>query len=99
MTTEEHDKLLAIPENPLLTTDTRLDHIDTDISSRMATFTYTSPDNAGISAIKTKTDQLVFTTGNLNAIAKVVEDKTGYTLTPTERSDIATAVEIAILNE
>jgi hypothetical protein len=35
-----------------------LDHLDADISSRMATFSYTAPDNASITAIKAKTDNL-----------------------------------------
>ncbi len=35
-----------------------LDHLDQDISSRMATFSYTAPDNASITAIKGKTDNL-----------------------------------------
>ena len=35
-----------------------VDHLNADITSRMATFTYTAPDNADIAAIKTKTDNL-----------------------------------------
>lgn len=35
-----------------------VDNIDAAISSRMATFTYTAPDNTSITAIKTKTDFL-----------------------------------------
>ena len=42
----------AIPTNPLLTTDIRLNTLDAAISSRNAT----APDNAGITAIKAKTD-------------------------------------------
>jgi hypothetical protein len=33
----------AIPTNPLLATDTRLNNLDATVSSRMATFTYTTP--------------------------------------------------------
>lgn len=76
-----------------------LARLDVAVSTRMATFTYTAPDNSGIAAIKTKTDQLVFTSGNLHSVAKLVEDKTGYSLTPAERSAIAVAVEQAILND
>jgi hypothetical protein len=76
-----------------------LARLDTNVGSRMATFTYTPPDNASISAIKAKTDQLIFTSGNLNAIAQVVADKTGYSLTAGERTAIATAVESALLND
>lgn len=36
-------------------------------------------------AIKTKTDQLAFTGGNVNARANVVADKTGYTLTSLDK--------------
>lgn len=35
--------------------------VDVAVSTRMATFTYTAPDNAGITAIKAKTDSLTFT--------------------------------------
>ena len=78
---------------------TELARLDATISSRMATFSYTAPDNTGIAAIKTKTDQLTFTGANLHSVAKLVEDKTGYALTAWERTAIATAVETAILNE
>jgi len=43
----------AIPTNPVLDSDARLDHLDADVSSRLATAGYTSPDNAGIAAIPT----------------------------------------------
>jgi hypothetical protein len=99
-----------------------LDNLDATVSSRLASVSYTAPDNTGIAAIKTKTDnlpaspanevtvaavkvktdnlpaspanevtsaaikvktdQLGFTAGNVNAIANVVGDKTGYTLAP-----------------
>lgn len=48
----------AIPTNPLLTNDARLDTLDAAVSSRLATSGYTAPDNAGIAAIKAKTDNL-----------------------------------------
>lgn len=38
--------------------------LDAAISSRLAAAGYTAPDNAGIAAIKAKTDQLVFTLAN-----------------------------------
>lgn len=53
----------------------------------------------GVSAIKAKTDQITFTSGNVNAIAQVVADKTGYGLTSGERTAIAVAVEAALLND
>lgn len=76
-----------------------LARLDAAISTRMATFTYTAPDNASITAVKAKTDQLLFTATNLHTVAKVVEDKTGYALTSGERTAIATAVEASLLNE
>ena len=37
---------------------------DVDVSSRLATAGYTAPSNSDITAIKTKTDQLIFTKAN-----------------------------------
>lgn len=54
----ETDGIAAIPTTPLLSADTRLNHLDADISSRLATIGYTAPDNADIVAIKAKTDNL-----------------------------------------
>lgn len=48
----------AIPTNPLLTSDTRLNNLDATISSRLASAGYTAPDNSSITAIKAKTDNL-----------------------------------------
>lgn len=48
----------GIPTNPLLTNDARLNHLDADISTRLATSSYTAPDNTDIAAIKLKTDNL-----------------------------------------
>lgn len=53
----------------------------------------------GVSAIKTKTDQITFTSGNVNAIAQVVADKAGYALTGAQVTAIAVAVEAALLND
>lgn len=49
--------------------------------------------------IRAKTDGITFTGANINAIAQVVTDKTGYALTTAERQAIAVAVETAILND
>jgi len=89
----------GIPTNPLLTNDARLNNLDATISSRLATSGYTAPANADIVAIKAKTDQISFSAGNINAIAQIVNDKTGYSLTSAERQAIATAIELAIINE
>ncbi len=50
--------IAAIPIDPLLTGDTRLNHLDADISTRLATSGYTAPANSDITAIKGKTDNL-----------------------------------------
>ena len=76
-----------------------LARLDAAVTTRMATFTYTAPDNAWIAAVKTQTDKLTFTWSNLHSVAKLVEDKTWYSLTPAERTAIAVAVEQAILND
>jgi hypothetical protein len=77
-----------------------VDDIDATVSSRLATSSYTAPDNASITAIKAKTDnlpatpaaqanidaiktitdQFSFASGNVNAKAVTVADKTGYSL-------------------
>ena len=78
---------------------TELANLDVAVSTRLANADYTAPDNAGISAIQAITDQIIFTSGNINAIANVVEDKTGYTLTTADKELIATAVEASLLDE
>lgn len=57
-TAPDNAGIAAIPTNPLLTTDIRLDNLDTTISSRLAGSAYAAPDNVGITAIKAKTDNL-----------------------------------------
>lgn len=52
-----------------------------------------------VAAIKAKTDQLVFTSGNVNANAQVVSDKTGYSLTSGERTAIGTQVRTELATE
>ena len=48
--------------------------------------------NSNVSAIKTKTDQLAFTGGNVHANVQVNSDKTGYSLTTGEKDDIVDRV-------
>ena len=50
LTPSESSALLAIPTNPLLTNDSRVDNLDASISSRLDAASYTAPDNAGITA-------------------------------------------------
>lgn len=55
--------------------DLRIAHLNADIDSRMATFSYTAPDNTGIAAIKSKTDSLTFTvSGFVDANIQKVND-------------------------
>lgn len=49
-------------------------------------------DSANIVDIKAKTDQLSFTAGNVNAQSNVVVDKTGYSITVAEHTQIAADV-------
>lgn len=49
--------------------------------------------------IEAKTSQITFTAGNVNSIAQVVADKTGYALTSAQVTAIAVAVEAALLND
>jgi hypothetical protein len=48
----------AIPTNPLLTTDARLNNLNATIGSRLASVDYTAPANSDIAAIRAKTDTL-----------------------------------------
>jgi hypothetical protein len=48
----------AIPTNPVLTSDSRLSNLDAAVSTRLASSAYTAPDNAGVAAVKAKTDAL-----------------------------------------
>lgn len=67
-----------------------IDRLDAAISSRMATFTYTAPDNSSVTAIKAKTD-------NLPASPAAVGS--AMTLTSGERTAIANEVETQIIDE
>ena len=55
---DEREKLLSIPTNPVLATDSRLANLDATVSSRLATSGYTAPSNATIAAIDSKVDAL-----------------------------------------
>lgn len=45
-----------------------LDNLDATITSRLAAAAYTAPDNASITAIKAKTDQLAFSGGRVDSV-------------------------------
>jgi hypothetical protein len=54
---------------------------------------------ASVDTIQVSTNKMTFDGHYINAVAKVVEDKANYTLTPDEKVNIANAVQAAILNE
>lgn len=57
--------------------------LDTNVGSRLATAGYTAPDNAGITGIKAKTDQLGFTGAAVDAVVTepvTVSDLEGFAL-------------------
>ena len=57
--------------------DARLANLDAAVSSRLASASYTAPDNTSITAIKAKTDSLTFTkAGEVDANIKSVNDVT-----------------------
>lgn len=82
----ELTKITAIPSNPLLTTDSRLDNLDTAISSRLATSSYTAP----ISATTIANAVWTAVTRSLNV---------DVTISTAQVTAIATGVEAAIINE
>ncbi len=60
----------AIPTNPLLTTDARLNDLDAAISSRLAASAYTAPDNTDIGAIKADVENATY---GLNALLTAIQ--------------------------
>ena len=72
--------------------------VSTTVSSR-ASSTALDTLQLTASAIKIQTDKFVFTSGQVHSVAKVIEDKTGYTLTTQDKAALATAVESALTNE
>jgi hypothetical protein len=82
----ELTKITAIPSNPLLTTDSRLNSLDATISSRLATSSYTAP----ISAATIANAVWTAVTRSLNV---------DVTISSAQITQIAVGVEAAILNE
>ncbi len=70
--------VLAIPTNPLLTNDARLNNLDATITSRLASSSYTAPDNTGINNIKLKTDNLPFDPSSASVINSSFNTLNGY---------------------
>lgn len=92
----------AIPTNPLLTNDVRLNDLDAPISTRLPTSSYVAPDNADIVAIKAKTDNLPAlpasepnVTAVGNAVANVDNDLLGV---QADIDDIKTKTDQLLFN-
>lgn len=82
----ELTKISNIPDNPLLTTDSRLNNLDSAISTRLATASYSAP----ISAASIASAVWNAVTRSLNV---------DVTLSSAQVTAIATSVEAAIINE
>lgn len=76
----------SIPTNPLLSADSRLDHLDADISSRLSTAGYTVPSNLSAADV-------------WSHASRALTDTTGFELSSAQVDAIAVAVEASILNE
>jgi len=82
----------AIPTNPALATDytaaraVKLDNLDAATSSRLASASYTAPDNTTIASIQADTNDIqtriptALVGGKIDSNASTVTDKTGYAL-------------------
>lgn len=71
-----------------------LDRLDAAISSRMATFTYTAPDNVSITAIKAKTDNLPASPADQSALEVLLA-----ALPPApSANDIIAALKVAVFD-
>jgi hypothetical protein len=81
--------IAAIPTNPLLTNDARLDTLDATISSRLAAADYVAPDNAAIATIETQVDELHKIQG--------LDTSNPMTVTPTTR--VAGAIELELTGD
>jgi hypothetical protein len=89
----------ALTSQGLTTTRaSNLDNLDAAITSRMATFTYTAPDNASITAIKAKTDNLPASPAAVSDIPTAATNasavRTNLT-TELARIDVATSTRLA----
>lgn len=78
----------------------KIDVIDSNVDAIKAkTDTLVNTNLTGIATSANVTAAQAAIIAEVNAIANVVSDKTGYALTPAERTAIAVAVEQAILND
>jgi len=82
--------LAAIPTNPLLTNDARLNNLDAAISSRLAAAGYTAPDNTTIGTINTA---IAHATYGLSALRTQIDLKANAA-TALTTSDIPTTAQI-----
>lgn len=93
-TAPDNAGIAAIPTNPLLTNDARLNNLDATVSSRLATSSYTAPANSDVAAIKAKTDTLVNTdlTGIATSaqVAAIPAAPSAATVAAAVRTELAT---------
>jgi hypothetical protein len=79
LTTDEHDALMRLSTDLTTERAALLDHLNADVTSRLAGSTYVAPDNSSIGAIKAKTDNLPSQPAAVGS-SMVVSDKTGFKL-------------------
>ena len=86
----------AIPTNPLLTTDARLNNLDATVSSRLASSTYTTPPTSAQNATATRTE-LTTELGRIDVAISTRLATSGYTTPPTAatiQSGLATSANV-----
>jgi hypothetical protein len=79
LTTDEHDALMRLSTDLTTERAALLDHLNADVTSRLAGSTYVAPDNSSIGAIKAKTDNLPSQPAAVGS-SMFVSDKTGFKL-------------------
>lgn len=92
--------------DPQSATNLGLSNLDTTVSSRLATSGYTAPDNADITAIKAKTDNLPaapasttnITAGTITTVTNLTNAPTSGDFTATMKASITSAVPTAAAN-
>ncbi|HEX3870239.1 MAG TPA: hypothetical protein VHV77_07385 [Pirellulales bacterium] len=79
LTSDEHDALMRLATDYTTSRAAQLDHLDADISSRLAGAAYIAPNNSAITAIKAKTDNLPSEPAAVGS-AMTLSDKSGFKL-------------------
>lgn len=94
-TAPDNAGIAAIPTNPLLTNDARLDNLDATVSSRLAAAGYTAPDNATVSSIASKVTEMHELEG-LDATKPLVVTETTRTAGSIEQSITEAGGEVTV---